>query len=179
MYRLQLEPVLKRTSVHSGDQMEMRETTTSQNQDQSLIRNQILGQNLSQIRSQDLTLPVKKAVQVMMKDPFQTEMKMEETLNKSIIVSSRKTESRMDLTTSSKTKKETSYTKIRTSRFKMRLDGMIIHTPVAPDFLSTREVLTGRECEMSTLQTKVTRFGVNLVLTSVTFDRVRLETVGS
>ena len=51
--------------------------------------------------------------------------------------------------------------------------------PVALDFLNTKEVSIGRECVMSTLQTKVTHSGVSQVSISVTFDKVRLEIVGS
>ena len=108
--RLQSKPVLGHVSVQSGDQMET--TMTNRN----LSPNQTQNQNLNQTR--DLILPVRKAVQVMMKDQFQTEMKMEETLNKVIIVRFLRTESRLDLTTSSIIKKETSSTKIKTSLFK-------------------------------------------------------------
>ena len=132
-----LLPVLEHVSVLNGDQMA---TTLIQNRNQSLIQSQI--RDLTQ--NHNLILKVMKVVRMM--GQFQTEMKMmKETWNKDIIVSFLKIESRMGQTALRKTKKLTSFTKTKISRYKTQSGGTINHMLVALDFLSTREMSIGKE----------------------------------
>ena len=90
-----------------------------------------------------------------------------------------KIESRKDLTSSLRFKKTNTSTKIQTSPFKMRSDGMITLMPMGLVCHNMRAVLIGKEYEMNILLQMVTRSGVHQVYPCMIFDKVKLEIAGS
>lgn len=80
---------------------------------------------------------------------------------------------------SRKSKKGLYSTKIQISPYKMRFDGTIILMHLDLACPNMREVLSGNEFEMNTLQTKDTHSGAKMVPTCVILDRDKLETAGS
>ena len=125
MHRLQHKLVLVHASVLNGDLMGALHHLVTINLIQ--VQSPVLSLSLNQNQSRNQM----RVQVVLMRGQFQIEMKMGETLNKVITVHFRKTESKMDLTILRGTKKETSSTKTKTSRFKTLLDGMIILMQVA------------------------------------------------
>ena len=104
---------------------------------------------------------------------------VEKTENRVTVALIPRIESRKDLTSSLRSKKQASSTKIQSSQFKMQSDGTIILTPVGLALSHTRVVLSGKECAMNSLQIKATLSGDHQAYPYMTFDKVRLEIAGS
>ena len=99
--------------------------------------------------------------------------------NSVIVVLIHRIESRKDLTSSSRSKKENSFTKIQSSPSKMQSDGMTIHTPVDLVFRVMKKLSNGKEFAMNILLPKATHSGVMMMYLCTIFDKVRLEIAGS
>ena len=142
----------------------------------SQIRNLI--QNLIQNLAPNLTVVLPKRIPTMAQC-LTIAMSVDKTRNSNINALIHRTESRKDLTSSLRSKKQNTFTKIQSSPSKMQSDGMTIHTPMDLVFRRMRTVSTGKEFAMNLLLLQVTRSGVKMAYPYTIFDKVRLEIAGS